>query len=462
MYIVPTDMVTDFSSSMSSTTAAADMGADQLKVLQMSRRCRLTSILNTPHVQYDAGGNYSDFALQYDTVAILGYDGNPTQNLHRNGMRINQWTGGTGSVGISFAAPPAELSFPPWEANPVTNLFNLQDTFQKTGKGASVTGASSETLRSGVFVRQKTAKDIDLRISAYSTVTTDQADVDFDLSAGIAGTGNSAGGFTFVGAAIETLSDGWYLCTMDYTTDNADTVTVKYEAIESGSTTVVDGWTVGLPVTSLASAGLSSTLWPSLQDTGAAVMFRVRLGVFSVTSAEIVADRTAWAHAVSTAQNSLGTRFHFVHRYDDIKPHPTVRVELYDPYNSRGYAEMGRMVVGRAVDLTSNVFRGTPQISVDQRVVEQEAQGGQVYISESSIRRVWSVDLVNLTRERALLDIYLMQRQKGRHTPILAVLDDQDRYRDNTAIYGYVSSVDSIAQPVNGKYTWRMEITEAL
>ena len=470
MLLVTEDFTQTVAGDVTASSEAATMPASRLENLQISRRWRGTTISNTPWIQWEHSGNYGEAALGYNVVAVIGYDGEATRNMLHDSLRFGlnvAWTNTNLSWAQSTQQPPAGVAFQVHDVTAAATAagFTVQ-TVQTPGEGSVTVGAAVLKLRVGVFVKQRAGEDIDLRIHAYSTAGVHEAWSDFNIGSGTVGSSGDTGSYTRDTAGIESLGDGWYFCFHDFTTDAASTITVRFQLLTgAGSTTIPsgEGLYLGVPAMLLQTSNSTAAEHPISESAGSGPMFYVKLGNYSISGAEIVAGRSGWIHGATRNQlRGFGSRFSFYYQYSTSQSAPTVRVELYDPYNVNTWLEAGRLIVGKAVDLSGN-FIPSDRLGVIEPTVEVRADGGQIYRAQNSISRVYAVEFFALTEAQAMDSINLLARTQGMSKQVLVIGEEGNaKYKQESMVYGYIEELDEIAYSVFDRWTWRMTIRETL
>ena len=188
---------------VSASQAATALPASNLKTLQPSVRWRATTISDTPYVEADLFGGASFLDLDYDVVGLIGYDGAPTRNMLRQAQELDgsAWTQtGTGTVQLDAGGDhPDSKTMIAWEISKTTSAasLHLEQTFTKPGKGSSGSSVPTLPLQFGIFARDNTVGfDINLRVIAYSTISTQEVRVDFDLTNGDIDASSASGSWT--------------------------------------------------------------------------------------------------------------------------------------------------------------------------------------------------------------------------------------------------------------------------
>lgn len=458
-------VVEDFTRRESVTTDAspivAAMPGSRLRELQVSRRARITTISDTPYFEADFAS--SSLGLGYDVVAVIGYDGAPSRNMlrsaHRPGLDDPPWTRVGMTIGGSVVAPPSGFPFRVRHVAMAAgaNRFE-QDIATKPGKGGS--GSFAMPLSSTLIIKQG-ANDADLRIVVFSGAGTDFANATFDLSAGTVGSPSTGGSFSGATAAIVALGGGWYLCRLNYTTDTADDLTVRYLAVTPGGSSTLVGneeWEIGGPTTMLQTADQANAEYPLTNHTGNGPMFQVRVGPAGGGWVD-----SGWFHMASRNAFREFPRYGFWHQYADLRPEDQVRVELWDPTNANTYIEAGRLIVGRAASLGGGLECPTVALLAEESGGQIEADGGQIYRPQRTIRRGLSIRLRYNIRAAAFDEYYFLLRTAGRSRQVLVIAEeDETEYMQDGMVYGYINALRPV--PIsgsNGRYELRLDVIEA-
>lgn len=470
MFILVDDEAEKTDNTWTSAGSAAAMPPENMGVLQVSKRWRQPTIANTPSL--DLGLDASQVrGVLYDVVAIIGYDGLPTRNMLRrtHELDISPWVEGADASVSPSVVDQSIPTLKPFASYTMTSgggsADYVEQTIDKPGKAGSATAMA---IRVGIIAKDVDAgNDINLRITAFSTISTQEAWSNFDLTAGTAGTNSASGAFTFDSASITAIGNGWYLCILNCTTDTADTLTLRYQALDGTSTTVPvnDELGIGLPATYLQTAEASIAEYPdSDNDGGAGPMWSIDIRGLGAVD---VGFDTDWMHCAQ--RNSLRgfSRFDFYHRFSSLLPHRDITVDFYDPYNENTYIEAGRMLAGRAVDIDAVLV--TYALEAEEIGEQLEAEGGQIYRPQNAVRRRIRVDLEFLTKEQALDTAYFLERVRGRSRQVLLVMDEQlegaesARYGQEHMIYGYIDRLDPVpiqSPRIHTRWRWSFTILE--
>jgi hypothetical protein len=296
--------------------------------------------------------------------------------------------------------------------------------------------------------------DVNLLIVAFSSLGVHETRAIFDLSAGTAGTAGDTGDFSGGASSIVDLGDGWYLCRLGYTTDDADGLDVRYQLLTAANSTTMaggEGFFAGVPVTMLQTATTDLSEYPLTVHAGTGPMFQVRLAFGTITQ-EVVSGRSDWKHCASRNRLRGFDRFGFYHLYDELRAEDRIRIELWDPDNANGYIEAGRVVVGRALSLKGVATAH----GLDETGGQIEMDGGQIYRTQGVVRRRLDLTLryIGATREeaRALAydELHLLRRVHGRSRQVLVIADETDPlYLQEGMVYGYIDELPPM--PVSGR-----------
>ena len=467
MLIVEEDFAVAATAIASATPFNASMPGSRLRELQVSRRSRVTTISDTP--RYDlslAGTPAGSIIADYDVVAVVGYDGAPHRNMFRYATRWGldaSWVRSGFLVGSNFVAPPATVSFRPWLATAVAGGNHVEQTMtSKPGKGGS--GSAALSLAVGIPIRQvSTGGDGDLRIQASDNASgANFVAADFDLSAGAVTATSDGGTYTIDGTEIEDLGAGWYLCWALFTCSTEDQIKWRFAAVTPGGSTTMVGdeiYDVGPPVCMLQSATRLSSEYPITSGEGTGPMFQVRLDYSSITGSS---TDSGWMHAVARNKLRGFSRYAFVHTYTTNRAEDQIRVELWDPDNALTWIEAGRLIVGRSVDLGS-VHAARYALGAEETGGEQEADGGQIYRPQRTVRRRQQIRLQHMTEAQAFDSIHRIQRVQGRSRQILVIGDeDSAKYLQEYMIYGFIDSIEpmpSEVQDSSGNPLWEWSFT---
>ncbi len=465
MLLIIDDLTQLSQAALSASHAAAGMPESNLRVLQPSVRWRALTEADTPWVELSFGGGYGTQSIQYDTIALLAYDGSPTRNLLRNPGRpaSTPWSATGTFTSAPTIAPPAAIPFQAWSMLSSSGggaLHTELTGIQSPGKASPVTGADPFPFTLGMPVKQATG-DVDLLLIAYSTLLTAEARSAFDLSAGTVkgGSPTSAGGWLASSAAIVSLGDGWYLPTLSLVTEGADAFSVRFAGLTPGGSTTIpeaEGLYFGMPAALPTGSDVATvTEWPHLHDISGP-MFRVRLHAGDITVNETVADRTAWLPAATrNVLRGFGRRYSFFHRYAALQTEPNIRVELYDPYNTNGYLEAGRLVVGRSLKLKGTIIGH----GLDESGGQAEADGGQIYRPQRKVRRVEELVLRYSDRATAYDELHYLRRVQGRSRQVLVVAEESEaKYMQEGLVYGYIDDLPPL--PISGSNaSWTIPMT---
>lgn len=471
--LIVTEYFTELATSgVEASSEAATMPASRLRELQPSRRWRGTTISDTPWIQANLWASDPRPPLGYDLVAVIGYDGAPSRNMHRSAVTLAGWTKANNVVPQTYAAiaPPSAIAAVPVEITADASAATyIEQTLDKPGKGSDL-NAAALSLRSSILVRQNAGDDLDLRIIAYSTISTQEARVDFDLSAGTAGTESAAGAWTADAASITDLGDDWYLCTLEYTTDTADTLTVRFQMLDAGATTITSGdiLVMAAPATLLQTAESVAEEYPVTGHTGTGPMFQVRVG-HDLTGTETTAARSGWLHAASRNEFRGFGRYSFYHQFSAQRSEPEIRVELWDPHNTNAYLEAGRVIVGKVADLTGKLMHVS--LDAEEKGGQIEADGGQIYRPQNAVRRRISLRFEYLTKAEAMDDVYRIQRERGRSRQVLLIAPEwlesgqTARYTQEHMIYGYIDRLEPVpimSDRIPSRWRWGFTVVETL
>jgi hypothetical protein len=464
--IVTEDFMQAATAVATSSSAEASMPASRLRELQVSRRWRTTTIGDTPYIEANLEGNPTgSIKLGYNLVAVIGYDGAPSRNMLGNSLNPTTsapWVGTNLNVGVALVPSPDGFPFAVFNLASAGGVTHLEQVLQKPGKGSAVIGSAALSLSTMALVRQNDdVDDIDLRIIAYSSLGAQEAQADFDLSAGTASVGSVSGSFTLDEPPdMIDLGDGYFLCRLRYTTDAADSLTLRYQLLDGGSTTIGAGDSIfGLaPVTMLQSVDQGEVEYPLTLHTGSGPMFQTRLYFGAIASGEVVTARSGWKHAATKNALRGFDRFSFFHLYDDLRSEQRVRVELWDPTNANGYLEAGRLIVGRAIALKGTILSQ----GLEESGGQIEADGGQIYRGQHRIRRVLPLRLRYLDRATAYDELHFLRRTAGRSRQVLVIAEENEtRYLQEGMVYGYMQDLPPL--PIagsGGSYTVPFNIVE--
>lgn len=471
MLIVTEDFVQAGGAAVGASSAETEMPGSNLRVLQPSVRWRTATIANTPYVEANLEGNpVGSINLGYDAVAIVGYDGAPSRNLLRDSLLLASsayWAATNALVSSALVDPPAGLPFRVWQvSSDGGGASHLEQTIQKPGKGSDITGTAAISISVlWIFRQNDDVDDVDLRLIVYSTISTQEVQADFDLSAGTASAGSAAGAFTLDAAPdVIDLGDGYFACRLQLTTDTADTVTFRAQLLTgAGSTSVPAGDSLfgGAPVALLQEYDQGVTEYPLTVHTGTGLMWRVRLAYGSIFVGEVVSSRTEWMSAATRNRLRAFDRFSFFHRYPSLHSEDHVRVELWDPSNALGYIEAGRLIVGRALELKGIATAH----GLFEQSGEARADGGQVYRSQGEVTRAVALTMRYEDKATAYDELHLLRRIQGRSRQVLVVADQTDPlYMQEGMVYGYIDDLPPM--PVSGgrrrAYRFPMTIVETI
>ena len=467
MLVVTKDFTQDAGTTMTASTEATSMPASNLKELQPSERTRITTITDTPHVQgaLDGGGAVS---TGYDVLFVAAYDGAPSRNMLRSALNLTatEWTyvNVTNTPGI--VSPPSALSLAPLDiAATATGVVTIDQTFTVPGKSSPGDGPSNLALRLEIWARQNdVVDDLDLKLFVGSAIATHDAFAVYNLGSGSVGSSGDTGNYTLDSAAIAGDDDGdWYRCTLNFTTDVADSMTIRLQLLTGAGATsipITESLLVGAPVMLLQSADSTVAEYPVTSHIGTGPMFRVRYG-WDLTTSEHADSPTDWEHCAS--RNFLkgyeDGRYNFYHKITSQLSEYDARVEFWDPHNALGYIEMGRFGIGQSSNLSPRMT--DIELMFEETGGQQEADGGQIYRSQRTVRRGMGMTFRAFTRAEAMDDIAFLMSSRGRSRQVFAVGSPNAwNFKQNTCVYGYLNQLDPIPSPTKTIWNWRTTVIE--
>ena len=465
----------DFTQQSSVTTSAlpfnSAMPGTQLRVLQMSERARITTISDTP--TFDAnleGSPVGSIRLGFNFVAVLGYDGAPSRNMERQAGRFGvdaAWTVAGFLVGTSVEDSPSGFPFRVWVADVAAGVNTVDQLMGTTKPGKGGSGSAALALSTTrIFKQDSGGGDGDMRIIASDVAggVTNFARADFDLSAGTVSAATVGGTFTApIAPAIKALGGDWYLCRLNYTTGTEDTLHIRTVAVTPGGSTTMVGdeqffW--GGPVTMLQTAAQTDAEYPLTIHAGTGPMYQVQIDFATIGGS---ATNSGWFH--SSTRNRLHgfSRYSFWHLYSSPRSEDQVRVELWDPNNALTYIEAGRLIVGNAAELNGSIVPLRYALSFEETGDQIEADGGQIFRAQRTVRRGLPIRLRYSTKQEAFDDYAFLQRIQGRSKQVLVIADETDAiYAQDGLVYGYINVPSVIPlSGYDGVYEWEFEIVEA-
>jgi hypothetical protein len=284
----------------------------------------------------------------------------------------------------------------------------------------------------------------------------------FNLGSGTVGTTGDTGGFTLDAATIEDVGDGWYRCTMAFTSDDDDSLSLQVALLTgAGSTTIPigDSLILAAPVMLLQSSPTTAYEYPVTNHSGNGPMVQVRIG-WDLDTTETTGQRSGWKHAATRNQFRSFSRYSFYHRFTSRRFESDIWLELWDPNNALGYIEAGRLIVGRAEDFEGNL--DTYSNSSEELGGQQEADGGQIYRQQRPIRRRWRASFRCLTERQAFDQIDYIQNTFGRSRQILVIGEPSEAsvYQQQHLAYGFIENLSDIPLQRGGYYTWDFDVVQ--
>lgn len=472
MLIVFNDLVKHSDTTLDASNEATNMPVENLQNLQPSDRWRATTITSTPWVEAQLfGGVTAAEVAAWDTVAFIAYDGADSRNLLRDahdmdllGADNGTWvdtnvfspTTGLGYLPTGFGSPILGISV---SANALGAVHVIQ-TLEKPGVGGE--GPVAMTFRYRAFANQVlTGDDLDLRLRLDSTTgTTGNATVDFDLSAGTTKTPTTGGGFTVDSESIFDFGDGWFLCEMVVTTNAGGTNLVSRVQLTTaaGATSIPanEGLRIAAPSLILSSADSSQSEYPITSHMGTGPMWQVKHGAGVDPSDNL----SGWMHtATRNEMSDWGGRYNFYHQLVAPTADLGVRAEFWDPNNENAYIEAGRWIIGEAVDFSNDLTNVS--LLVEETGGQQEADGGQIYRPQRTIRRRIELEIQYTTRAKAMDELHQMQRLQGRSRQVLVIVNpDESTFLQEYIIYGYIQTLDPMISEGQDFWSWRFTILE--
>ncbi len=461
MLIVVDDLTLDSGAVMSGSGGiAADMPLSNLRVLQMSERTRMTTISGSTHIILDGTALVSP-EVGFDLVAVLGYDGAPTRNMLRNSVSSASGSWTHNNMLLLFPdpskVPPAGLPSQIFSLEAITATTNnyAEQTLDKPSNAGGAEPAL-DLITEIVALKGVSGDQLRIHVSSTEGGGPHSAQADFDLAAGtILVAATDQGDFTAGTATITSLGGGWYRCALPYQTDTGENLVVKFEILDA----VVSDISVYCiaPNTMLNTADRTLAEYPLVENDGAGPMFQV-----TQTGAGAA---TAWAHAASRNHMKGFDRFSFYDHAASAQFSGSVFVPLWDPYNALGWIEMGRMIVGTAIEIGGAATVCPPAISfgAEETGGQIEADGGEIFRPQRTIRRQLDISIRYTTKAEAFDDYYRLQRTQGRSRQVLVIAQEgDDFYEQDGMVYGYIDNLESMpVSGVDGSYTWDLELVEA-
>lgn len=136
-------------------------------------------------------------------------------------------------------------------------------------------------------------------------------------------------------------------------------------------------------------------------------------------------DDNWWGGRYTEEQRS-GFMTELIHLMPAFKLARYWKLELFDPNNTDGYVEAGRLFLGPVWRPTINMTAGSSSLRWETRTQVQEARGGAEYFDELIPFRVEQFTINNLEQDEAFAQAFEIQRKAGISGEILFIHDSAD------------------------------------
>jgi len=377
-----------------------------------------------------------DVVATADVIAGVGI----VATAHRNMLKeTNDLDTTWSTTNLSIFSAPNDVAAPgtdrSWRLidNGTSGEHSLAQDLTVAGDGIPVDPQDSDwdsNYFTTAYYVTRLSGSLDVRLRLIGPAGTDYAECSFYLGTGTKGTVNTNGNWGNASASIALVptiqgSGTWYRITLtgECTGGTGTTLTSKIMLESSGS---------------VSYSGASSEVQASgvtLENGQTASPF-VETQTDQAAFAKVgsgVTTRSGWQHLVSQDLRSRDTFDHTV-MLSTAAAFDTCRLSIFDPTGSQ--VDIGRMVVGNALDLSGHLINFSPNI--EEVSGEARTRGAQRYRGQHPRSRTAEFTLEYLSREQAFGEVVAMYRALGRSTPGLFIADEYETtYPDEFTIYGF-------------------------